>query len=135
MLYGDEHVRQYVETDGEEGYSWIKGTTILILTTTGRKSGELRQHALIFREDDGRYVIVASKGGAPDHPDWYLNLSAEPDVQVQVKGDRFNARARDAVGEERDRLWRLMNEVWPDYDSYQEKTSRQIPVVILEPTH
>lgn len=134
MLYGAEHVRRYIETDGEEGYHWQRGTTTLILTTTGRKSGRPHQHALIFREDDGRYVVVASKGGAADHPQWYHNLKANPDVHVQVQGERFPARARDASPEERPRLWAMMNEVWPDYEGYQGKTRREIPVVILERT-
>lgn len=132
MLFGDEHVQKYLETDGAEGYSWFRGTTILILTTTGRRTGKQRQHALIFREDDGRYVVVASKGGADSHPNWYLNLKQHPDVEVQVKGERFAARARDATPDERPRLWAMMNEVWPDYDNYQQKTSREIPVVVLE---
>ncbi|HSI94018.1 MAG TPA: nitroreductase family deazaflavin-dependent oxidoreductase [Jiangellaceae bacterium] len=134
MLYGAEHVRRYIETDGDEGYHWRRGTTTLILTTSGRKTGQPRQHALIFREEDGRYVVVASKGGAANHPEWYQNLTANPEVQVQVRGERFPARARDATPDERPRLWAMMNEVWPDYEGYQAKTSREIPVVILEPT-
>lgn len=134
MLYGAEHVRRYIDTDGEEGYHWRRGTTTLILTTSGRKTGQPRQHALIFREEDGRYVVVASKGGAANHPEWYQNLKANPKVQVQVRGERFAARARDATPDERPRLWAMMNEVWPDYEGYQTKTSREIPVVILEPT-
>ena len=131
-LYGAEHVRRYLETDGEVGYRWRNGAPILILTTRGRRSGEERLKPLIFREDDGRYVVVASKGGAPRHPDWYLNLRADPDVHVQVKADRFRARARTAEGEERERLWRRMAEVWPAYDDYRQKTDRDIPVVVLE---
>ena len=134
MLYGDEHVQRYLETDGEEGYWWRRDTTILILFTKGRKSGQVRRHALIFREDDGRYVVVASKGGAATHPSWYLNLQAEPQVEVQVRGDRFGARARDASGDERKRLWAKMTQVWPQYDSYQKRTKREIPVVVLERT-
>lgn len=133
MLFGDEHVRRYLETDGAEGYSWYRDTTILILTTTGRRTGRQVRSALIFREDDGRYVVVASNGGAAQHPNWYVNLEQHPDVEVQVKDERFAARAREATPEERPRLWKLMNDVWPDYDKYQEKTSRQIPVVVLEP--
>jgi len=91
-LFGAEHVRRYLETDGEVGYRWRNDAPILILTTTGRKSGEARLRPLIFGEDDGRYVVVASQGGRPTHPDWYLNLTAHPDVQVQIKGDRFPAR-------------------------------------------
>jgi proline iminopeptidase len=130
--FGDEHVRLYVESDGEVGYLWREGATILILTTTGRKTGEQHSNPLIFTKDGDNAVIVASKGGAPEHPGWYRNLVKTPEVGVQIKGDRFRARARDATGEERERLWRRMNEVWPHYDSYQEKTEREIPVVVLE---
>ena len=132
QLYGAEHVRRYLETDGEVGYRWRNGAPILILTTTGRRSGEERLRPLIFGEDDGRYVVVASQGGAPMHPDWYLNLDADPNVHVQIKGDRFAARARTAEGEERERLWRTMAEIWPPYDEYQRRTEREIPVVVLE---
>ncbi|EHK85080.1 nitroreductase family deazaflavin-dependent oxidoreductase [Saccharomonospora azurea] len=132
MLFGDDHVRRYEETDGEEGYTWMKGAPILILTTTGRRSGKERKSPLIFGEHDGAYVVVASKGGAPDHPDWYKNLAADPAVRVQVKADKFPARARTAVGEERAKLWSRMVEVWPDYEDYQRKTEREIPVVVLE---
>lgn len=131
-LFGAEHVRRYLETDGEVGYRWRNDAPILILTTRGRRSGEERLRPLIFGEDDGRYVIVASQGGAPRHLDWYLNLSADPTVHVQIKGDRFAARARTAEGEERERLWRRMAEIWPPYDEYQQRTDRVIPVVVLE---
>jgi deazaflavin-dependent oxidoreductase (nitroreductase family) len=131
-LYGPEHVERYEATDGAEGYDWRNGSTILILTTTGRRSGEPRKNALIFRPHDDAYLIVASKGGAPESPDWYRNLEADPEVQVQVKGDKFRARARTATPEERPELWREMLEVWPDYADYQTKTSREIPVVVLE---
>ena len=131
-LFGAEHVRRYLETDGEVGYRWRNGAPILILTTTGRRSGEERVKPLIFGEDDGRYVVVASQGGAPTHPDWYFNLDADPNVHVQIKGDRFAARARTAEGEERERLWRTMAEIWPPYDEYQRRTERVIPVVVLE---
>jgi deazaflavin-dependent oxidoreductase (nitroreductase family) len=134
LLFGDEHVERYLETDGEVGHRWMRDTTILILFTSGRTTGKQRKHALIYREDGGRYVVVASKGGAASHPDWYLNLAADPHVQVQVKGDRFDAVARTATGEERERLWTKMAEVWPYYDGYQRKTKRVIPVVLLEPT-
>jgi deazaflavin-dependent oxidoreductase (nitroreductase family) len=130
--FGEEHVRVYRETDGEEGYHWRKGSTILLLTTTGRKSGEPRTMPLIYADDDGRAVIVASKGGAPEHPAWYLNMQANPEVEVQIKGDVFKARPRDAEGAERERLWEKMVGEWPDYENYQQKTDRQIPVVILE---
>jgi deazaflavin-dependent oxidoreductase (nitroreductase family) len=131
MLFGPEHVKRYVETNGEEGYEW-QGTTTLILTTTGRKSGEERSTPLIFRQHGDDYVIVASKGGAPAHPAWYLNLSEHPDVTVQVKADRFPATARTATAAERPELWELMIEDWPQYDDYQKKTDREIPLVVLQ---
>jgi deazaflavin-dependent oxidoreductase (nitroreductase family) len=131
MLFGAEHVKRYVETDGEEGHEW-RGTTTLILTTTGRKSGEERSTPLIYRRHGDDYVIVASQGGAPTHPAWYLNLSEHPAVTVQVKADRFAATARTATAEERPDLWKLMAERWPAYNDYQQKTDREIPVVVLE---
>ena len=130
-LYGDEHVRAYRETDGKRGHAW-RGTQCLLLTTTGRKSGEPRTQPLIYAEDDGRYVIVASKGGAPEHPAWYLNMREQDEVEVQVWGDVFKARHRDAEGDEYERLWEKMNGEWPDYAEYQKKTDRRIPIVILE---
>jgi deazaflavin-dependent oxidoreductase (nitroreductase family) len=132
QLFGPEHVRVYRETGGERGYDW-RGTTILLLTTIGRKSGEERTTPLIHRTDGERYVIIASKGGAADDPAWFKNLSKNPDrIEIQVKGDRFPVTASVAEGPERERLWKLMTEVWPDYDDYQVKTDRQIPVVVLE---
>jgi deazaflavin-dependent oxidoreductase (nitroreductase family) len=131
-LFGEEHVRRYRETGGAVGHRWKRGSKILLLTTKGRKSGEPRTKPLIYEADGDRYVIVASKGGAPEHPDWYENLQAEPNVELQVLDEVFPARAHIAEGEERERLWQLVNEQWPDYDSYQEKTDREIPVVVLE---
>ncbi|MDA8371552.1 MAG: nitroreductase family deazaflavin-dependent oxidoreductase [Nocardiopsaceae bacterium] len=131
MLYGKEHVERYQATDGEEGHDW-RGTTTLILTTTGRRSGRPRSTPLIYQRDGKDYVVVASKGGAPDDPLWYKNLSATPEVGVQVKGDRFSARARTATEAEKTRLWPLMASAWPEYDAYQAATDRSIPVVVLE---
>jgi deazaflavin-dependent oxidoreductase (nitroreductase family) len=131
-LFGEEHVRRYRETGGKVGHLWRGGSTILLLTTTGRTSGEKRTAPLIYAQDGARYVIVASKGGAPDHPGWYKNLEKTPQVELQVKDETFLARARTAVGEERARLWRKMNEVWPDYQEYAKRTPREIPVVVLE---
>jgi deazaflavin-dependent oxidoreductase (nitroreductase family) len=130
QLFGAEHVRVYRETGGERGYEW-RGTTILLLTTTGRKSGEPRTTPLIHRADGERWVIVASKGGAPEHPGWYENLLADADASIQVKDELIPVRASTAEGEERARLWSLMAEVWPAYDEYQTKTDREIPVVVL----
>jgi deazaflavin-dependent oxidoreductase (nitroreductase family) len=132
MLFGDEHVRRYEETNGEVGHDWEGGAPCLILTTTGRKTGQERKLPLIYQEHDGSYVIVASKGGDPKHPGWYLNLRANPEVKVQVKADRFTARARTATRDERAQLWSKMTRVWPDYDEYQAKTDREIPVVVLD---
>jgi deazaflavin-dependent oxidoreductase (nitroreductase family) len=131
-LYGEDHVRRYRETGGEVGHIWKEGSTILLLTTKGRKTGKPFTTPLIYAEDGDRYVVVASKGGAPEHPGWYENLARDPDVEVQVKDDVFRARARVAEGEERERLWRRANEVWRHYDEYQQKTEREIPVVVLE---
>jgi deazaflavin-dependent oxidoreductase (nitroreductase family) len=131
-LFGQEHVRAYRQTDGEQGYHWRGGTTILLLTTTGRVSGVEHTTPLIFRQVDDTWVVIASKGGSPDHPDWYKNLERNPDANVQVKSQRAPVRARAARGAERARLWQLMTEVWPAYDEYQDRTDREIPVVVLE---
>ena len=131
MLFGQEHVDRYRATDGEEGHEW-QGVHTLLLTTTGRKSGEDRTTPLIYGEDDGRFVVVASQGGAPDDPAWMKNLREDPSAKVQVAADKFEARARTASGDERDRLWARMAEIWPAYEDYAAKTDRQIPVIVLE---
>jgi deazaflavin-dependent oxidoreductase (nitroreductase family) len=132
-LFGEEHVRSYRETDGDIGHDWMRGTSTLLLTTTGRRSGEPRTSALIYGRRGDDYLVVASDGGADQPPGWYANLSEQPEVQVQVLGDRFTARARTATAEERPELWREMVGHWPDYDDYQQKTDREIQVVVLEP--
>jgi deazaflavin-dependent oxidoreductase (nitroreductase family) len=134
MLFGKEHVKRYLETDGEEGHDWQKGVPVLILTTTGRRSGQQRPTPLIYGRHGDDYLVVASHGGAPEPPAWYRNLSETHDVPVQVKADRFPARARDATPEEKPQMWRTMAEIWPSYDEYQGKTDREIPVVVLERT-
>lgn len=126
-----DHITRYLETDGEDGHTW-RGVTTLLLTTRGRVSGEPLLLPLIYGTDGDRYLVVASKGGAPDHPDWYKNLVANPDVEVQVKADKFRARARTATPDEKPALWSTMASIWPAYDEYQEKTDREIPLVILE---
>ena len=127
----NEHTRQYVESGGAEGHDW-NGVPTLLLTTTGRKSGLRRRTALIYGVDDAAYVVVASKGGAPDHPAWFLNLQSSPDVELQVGADVFGARARVTTGEERERLWQTLAQIWPAYDEYATKTEREIPVVVLD---
>jgi len=129
-LFGAEHVRVYRETDGARGYDW-RGTTILLLTTKGRVSGEERTTPLIHRTDGDRWIVIASKGGAPEDPDWYKNMQADPHATIQVKGDVIPVVMSTAEGEERERLWKLMAEVWPGYDDYQASTDRKIPVVVL----
>ena len=131
MLFGQEHVRRYQETDGAEGHEW-QGTTALLLTTTGRHSGQPRTTPLIYGRSGDRYLVVASRGGAPAHPDWYQNLVAQPEVHVQVMADRFKARARTASTAEKPALWKTMTAIWPPYEEYQARTTREIPVVILE---
>jgi proline iminopeptidase len=131
-LFGDEHVRRYRETGGKVGHIWRQGSTILLLTTIGRTSGEKRTVPLIYATDGDRYVIIASKGGAPDNPGWFLNLEKTPEVELQVESDVFRARMRVATGDERARLWTKATAVWPPYDDYAKKTQREIPVVVLE---
>jgi deazaflavin-dependent oxidoreductase (nitroreductase family) len=129
-IFGAEHVAKYIETDGETGFIW-RGVQTLILTTVGRTTGEKHSTPLIFGRDGDDIVIVASKGGAPEHPGWYRNLSKTPEVGVQIRGDRFQATARTAEGDERERLWATMTGIWPAYDDYRTKTDREIPVVVL----
>jgi deazaflavin-dependent oxidoreductase (nitroreductase family) len=130
-LYGQEHVRSYRETGGEVGHDW-KGVQTLLLTTTGRQSGEERTAPLIYGRHGDDYLVVASKGGSDEPPGWYANLREDPDVEVQVGDDRFRAHARTATDEEKPEMWREMTGHWPAYDEYQRKTDREIPVVVLE---
>jgi deazaflavin-dependent oxidoreductase (nitroreductase family) len=131
-LFGDEHVRQYETTGGKVGHDW-NDAPVLILHTTGRKSGAVRKLPLIYGRDGDDYLIVASKGGAPDHPAWYLNLVANPNATIQVWADLIPVTARTAMPEEKARLWPTMTALWPDYDTYQQRTPRDIPLVILSP--
>ena len=126
-----QHIRRYVETDGRRGHRW-SGVNTLLLTTRGRRSGKLRRTALIYGRDGERFLVVASQGGARKHPSWYLNLVQNPEVHVQVGAEKFAARARSATPKEKPRLWRIMTSVWPEYDRYQARTTRDIPLVILE---
>jgi deazaflavin-dependent oxidoreductase (nitroreductase family) len=132
MLFQEEHIRAYEETDGETGHEWLERVYTLVLTTIGRKSGEERKFAVIYRKVEEDYVVVASRGGSDTHPNWYLNLLAHPEIRVQVGAERFNVRARTAEGGERERLWLLMVDAFPTYAEYQNNTERVLPVVVLE---
>ena len=131
MLFGKEHTQKYRETGGEVGHDW-QGTQTLLLTTTGRKSGQPRELPLIYGRTGDEVMVVASDGGADAPPAWYLNLEADPEVEVQVKDDRFKAKARIATPEEKAEMWSTMTKEWPAYDDYQKKTDREIPIVVLE---
>lgn len=138
--WAKEHLDQYLKTNGGEGHlrDFTAGggkpnTPCLLLTTVGRKSGKPNVLPLIYGMEGSNYVIVASKGGAPEHPGWYLNLVAKDLVEVQVADKKFRAVARTAQSEERQRLWKLMADVYPPYNDYQKQTSREIPVVVLTP--
>ena len=133
-----EHLEQYRRSPNE-GHFWdatFAGghprTPTLLLTTIGRKSGKQLTLPLIYGIDGERHVIVASKGGAPEHPAWYLNLQSNPQVDVQVAARKFQAIARTTHGEERQRLWEMMASIYPPYPDYQKRTNREIPVVVLE---
>ena len=136
--WAKDHVHRYQETNGEDGHMWggpdgKQSLPCLLLTTTGRKSGATYTTPLIYGESEGSYIIIASRGGAPTHPAWYNNLEATPKVELQVAADKFAATARIASGGERDKLWRLMAEIYPPYDDYKEKAgNREIPVVVLD---
>ena len=131
-LFGDEHVRSYRETGGELGHDWKEGSSVLLLTTKGRKSGEERTTPLIYGAAGDDYAIVASNGGSDAPPAWFVNLQADPHCEVQVLDDVFAARARTASAEERPQLWRTMVGEWPHYEDYQQRTDREIPVVVLQ---
>ena len=139
LAWVDEHRQAYLE-DGEKGHMWDSTVVggpgpvpCLLLFTTGRKSGKTSIMPLIYGKVDEGYVIIASKGGAPAHPDWYFNLSADPNVELKVVNDQFKAVAETITGERRSKLWDMMVEIWPDYANYQKKTDREIPVVLLKP--
>ena len=132
------HLRRYLDTNGEDGHMWDSTgmgdhgeIPTLLLTTIGRRTGEPVITPLIYGEADGAYVVVGSRGGAPTHPSWYLNLVAEPEVEVQVVAERFKARARTATAEERPRFWDLMVSIYPTYEELKGKTEREIPIILL----
>lgn len=136
-----DHLSEYKNSNGERGHLWdatgVGGTTeqaCLLLCTTGKRSGKSYEHPLLYGMDGDNYLIVGSKGGADTHPSWYFNLLAIPDVELQVGNEKFTAKARLAEGQEYTRLWSHMTKVFPPYIEYQKKTSRQIPIFILERT-
>ncbi len=131
-LFGDEHVRQYEASGGKVGHDW-NGASCLIVRTRGRKSGKIRKFALIYGRDGEDYVLVASKGGAPEHPGWYKNLVAQPDVDIQVWDKVIPVTARTGSAADKKRVWPMMVAQWPGYDEYQRGTQRDIPVVLLRP--
>lgn len=136
-----EHANKYIASGGKEGHIYTvtppgyaeMHVPALLLTTTGRKSGEKYIFPLFYGEDNGKYIIVASKGGAPDHPGWYKNILSNPEVEVQVGTKHLRAKAVTVTGPERERLWEKALKFWPPYADYAKKTDRQIPVLLLEP--
>ena len=127
------HAERYLATGGADGHIW-NGVPTLLLTTIGRRSGDPYTTPLIYGYDGERLLVVASRGGAPENPQWYKNLVAHPEVQIQVLDDRFDARARTARPEEKPPLWATMVAIWPSYVEYQTRTKRDIPIVIIERT-
>ena len=136
-----DHANRYLSSGGSDGHIYKMqqpgrpeiSVPSLLLTTKGRKSGERFIFPLFYGEDGGKYFVIASKGGAPEHPGWYRNILADPVVDVQVGTKKLKARARTAEGAERAQLWKKSLEFWPPYADYQKKTQREIPVVVLEP--
>ncbi len=122
----------YEASGGTEGVD-LRGRRVIVLTSVGAKTGKLRKTALMRVEHDGVYAVVASLGGAPKHPVWYFNITANPHVELQDGPDKNDYLAREVTGDEKAVWWERAVEAWPDYATYQEKTSRQIPVFVLEP--
>ncbi|MGN6605739.1 MAG: nitroreductase family deazaflavin-dependent oxidoreductase [Jatrophihabitans sp.] len=136
---GLAHTRLYRLTGGRLGRTWRVGSglrqpaPVCLLTTTGRKTGRPRTVPLVYFEDDGDIVFIASQGGRAENPMWYGNLVANPEVEIEIGRDKRAYRARTATGAERARLWRRAVAVYADYDNYQSLTEREIPVVVCEP--
>jgi deazaflavin-dependent oxidoreductase (nitroreductase family) len=133
------HATRYIESEGKDGHMWDSSIAggpgpipTLLLATTGKRSGEPRTVPLIYTKTDGGYVVIASRGGSAQHPDWYFNLDADPNVTIRVATDVFDAKARTAGPDERDTLWQQMAEIYPPYNDYQARAGRQIPVVVIE---
>ena len=130
--YAADQVRKYEESGGQEGNT-MRGVPVIILWTRGRSSGSVRKSPLMRVRDGDRYAVVASKGGAPDHPAWYANMVADPHVSLQDGPEVRDYVAREVTGDEKAEWWARATAVWPDYDAYQEKTDREIPLLVLEP--
>lgn len=137
----DEHIELY-QKDPEKAHFWNPSPgsktaegliPTLLLTTKGRKSGKAHLTPLIYSKQDGGFAVIASKGGSPTHPDWYLNLERHPEVEIQVGAQHYRAHARTVGAEERKRIWADMVKLYPPYDEYQARAGREIPVVLLEP--
>jgi deazaflavin-dependent oxidoreductase (nitroreductase family) len=131
-LLNESHVAAYLESNGERGGVW-NGATAVLVTTKGRKSGEKRTIAIIGKQVGDNFVIIASKGGSPVHPLWYLNIQADPNVEIQYLADKWEGVARTAESPEREQLWKEACSQWPAFDDYQARTERRIPVVVIEP--
>ncbi len=129
----NDHMSRYLRSGGEDGHIW-GGAPTLLLTTIGRESGNPNTTPLIYGRDDDRYILVASRAGAPRHPGWYRNLSKTPDVEIQILTEHFSAQSRTATPEEKPALWSIMAKIWPPFEEYQTRTDREIPVVVLEVT-
>ena len=130
--YARKQVEKYEATNGEKGGD-MKGRPIIVLTSVGAKTGKLRKTPLMRVEHDGSYAVVASLGGAPEHPVWFYNLKANPHVELQDRAEKRDYAAREVTGDEKTLWWDRAVEAWPDYASYQKKTDRHIPVFVLEP--
>lgn len=128
-----KHTQRYIESNGAEGHEW-NGIYCLLLSTRGRKTGKTRTIPLIYGKDENSFVVVASKGGHSDDPYWYKNLVNEPKVEIQVGPTEHDAVARTSKGKERQRLWTLMTDIFPRYEEYRQMTSREIPVVVIQPS-
>ena len=136
-----DHTNRYLASGGTDGHMYKMAmpgqpemtVPSLLLTTTGRTSGEKYVFPLFYGKSGQSYFVVASKGGAPQHPGWYRNILADPNVEIQVGPEKLQARARTCTGDERARLWEKALQFWPPYADYQRKTSREIPVVVLDP--
>lgn len=130
--FAADQVALYEQTGGEQGGT-LQDVPIIVLWTRGRKSGKLRKSPLMRVEHEGSYAVVASLGGSPKHPVWYLNLAADPNVSLQDGPDVHDLTAREVTGEEKTQWWARATAVWPPYDDYQARTERVIPIVVLEP--